>query len=830
MERNARIASSVDDSLLEEDQDSHDLSLTDHTRHSVVDNMLLSLNPDPAESASPPRDRPANYSSGSDVRGPPRHLHSSSTNSDLTFPSDSSPDRRLHQYGHGRRSNSSSNFTPSSLRPIDGGPLTNEVSLGRKKKIDHAKGQGAAANGSTATHARQSNSKGSIGSASIDYGQMSSVMQSPPGIGRRSASFDHGYIRRGFHSASNSASHPPVPSSFSRPLLYDDMEAAPTPTVPAGPRRDDAAEFPPAPGQMQRRNSNKSSKSQRAKKSKVDGVQWDTPASTTLNQSRRASKQMSSVPGLLRSRNGSPARQLSEPALSRRSEAGMQPKGTVTQKQGFFRRVFGSSKATAPNEGPPGQPAQDTSSQTDSPILGRNGTANNQKQPKPTAAEKDKSSNPSDLSHPPLHKKPSSFFRRRKKSMSETARPPLLALHVQPNATQGAVEPSPSSPVSSLRKVMNPYLDGPGDKPRTAGTMESSTSSQRSRLRGQKSHDPALASGKRSSIDIKPSQPRALPSQEEIAVAQRYMTPDAHLLTPEDASFPENVTKAEPEEPTDTPAASSSSRHPAPRSSSKGSQGHRPSSKENVKKTIDPVVQSVNSDEKEDRDTFPSAYPSRTSSKTLDAKNLPKRPSKRPPSPPSRSTSADRVKPRLETPTEKDRIENAKLCVEAGEMSPASDYHSASSAVHPLKAAGKDEVEFPVSDPKVSGESATLKTELSDSTRPTVDEVSQARLLFSGDEFLVPKETAAAWLGEPTPDRARVRQAYMELYNWQDLNILAALRDLCSRLYLKGEAQQVDRVLDAFSTRWCACNPNHGFKAIGKYSSLSSSGFLADAF
>ena len=76
------------------------------------------------------------------------------------------------------------------------------------------------------------------------------------------------------------------------------------------------------------------------------------------------------------------------------------------------------------------------------------------------------------------------------------------------------------------------------------------------------------------------------------------------------------------------------------------------------------------------------------------------------------------------------------------------------------------------------------------------------------------KPNVAAWLGEPDVDRARVRMAYMELFKWQNLNILTALRDLCGRLYFKGESQQVDRILDAFSQRWCSCNPLHGFKAI----------------
>jgi hypothetical protein len=90
----------------------------------------------------------------------------------------------------------------------------------------------------------------------------------------------------------------------------------------------------------------------------------------------------------------------------------------------------------------------------------------------------------------------------------------------------------------------------------------------------------------------------------------------------------------------------------------------------------------------------------------------------------------------------------------------------------------------------------------------------QAQKLFDSQDEVVGNDPAAAWLGDP--DRAAIREAYMRLFNWSNMNILAALRSLCQRLVLKGETQQVDRVLDAFSTRWCDCNPSHGFKATGK--------------
>jgi Sec7-like guanine-nucleotide exchange factor len=98
---------------------------------------------------------------------------------------------------------------------------------------------------------------------------------------------------------------------------------------------------------------------------------------------------------------------------------------------------------------------------------------------------------------------------------------------------------------------------------------------------------------------------------------------------------------------------------------------------------------------------------------------------------------------------------------------------------------------------------------------PTATDREQAQKLFDSQDQVVGSDPAAAWLGDP--DRATVREAYMRLFDWSNFNILAALRSLCERLVLKGETQQVDRVLDAFSNRWCDCNPSHGFKATGKF-------------
>ncbi|KAL1835274.1 hypothetical protein VTK73DRAFT_5850 [Phialemonium thermophilum] len=68
-------------------------------------------------------------------------------------------------------------------------------------------------------------------------------------------------------------------------------------------------------------------------------------------------------------------------------------------------------------------------------------------------------------------------------------------------------------------------------------------------------------------------------------------------------------------------------------------------------------------------------------------------------------------------------------------------------------------------------------------------------------------------MGEEGPVRQRTLRAYMDLYDFTNLSILASLRLVCARLVLRAETQQVDRILVAFASRWCACNPNHGFKS-----------------
>ncbi|KAI3625294.1 hypothetical protein CBS9595_000655 [Malassezia furfur] len=79
---------------------------------------------------------------------------------------------------------------------------------------------------------------------------------------------------------------------------------------------------------------------------------------------------------------------------------------------------------------------------------------------------------------------------------------------------------------------------------------------------------------------------------------------------------------------------------------------------------------------------------------------------------------------------------------------------------------------------------------------------------MSDDPTCLHKDSAE-WLGGPTEAQAYAREQYMAQLVFQDMELDVALRDLCVRLTLRGEAQQIDRILNEFSKRYSACNPTH---------------------
>ncbi|KAF9452365.1 hypothetical protein P691DRAFT_661128, partial [Macrolepiota fuliginosa MF-IS2] len=91
-----------------------------------------------------------------------------------------------------------------------------------------------------------------------------------------------------------------------------------------------------------------------------------------------------------------------------------------------------------------------------------------------------------------------------------------------------------------------------------------------------------------------------------------------------------------------------------------------------------------------------------------------------------------------------------------------------------------------------------------------------AQKCWDEDEEFLAKEKIAEWLGKQfilklLGNSGRINKValryYMENLDFADLRLDVAFRRMCAKLYLKGETQQVDRILEEFSKRYWDCNP-----------------------
>jgi hypothetical protein len=247
--------------------------------------------------------------------------------------------------------------------------------------------------------------KGGSGSASssIDLGHLA-AFQGRLGLAgnRRSRSFDFGSHQRP-----------------NRPLDDPDpIDVAPTPVIFPGPE----AQSSPTKASFQgslvaRKNSTKSSKSQHARKARA----------STLGTAAIKNKSTNAPPPIPTSKPSgyAPSTVEGRPSTTSPHEA------TFSSRPGFFRRVFGSSKNLTPNSdhGPQHSAASARPSQ-DRPLRDNHSPNTPSRLHRPARTSSDLAANKENL--PVLSKKPSSFFRRRKKSISNTAPPPLpLALSAE---------------------------------------------------------------------------------------------------------------------------------------------------------------------------------------------------------------------------------------------------------------------------------------------------------------------------------------------------------------------------------------------------------------
>ncbi|XP_061555726.1 cytohesin-3-like isoform X3 [Phycodurus eques] len=69
------------------------------------------------------------------------------------------------------------------------------------------------------------------------------------------------------------------------------------------------------------------------------------------------------------------------------------------------------------------------------------------------------------------------------------------------------------------------------------------------------------------------------------------------------------------------------------------------------------------------------------------------------------------------------------------------------------------------------------------------------------------KTVIGDYLGERDDFNIKVLQAFVELHEFADLNLVQALRQFLWSFRLPGEAQKIDRMMEAFASRYCQCNP-----------------------
>lgn len=820
-------------------RDSHDLSLSPRnvTRDSLLGNMLLSLDQfsmgqmNCAQSGGASRtmsgfaesnyydDEPpaAARTMTSTSRAPPRRGHGHSYSSDYE---DNSSTR-----SRGQRSNSSSTGFQSNLGRISS-----------MREMSSHRNTNGGAQGSRPLHSRGGRGSKSSSTNSIDagggYAQVLGSQRWAHGLGaKRSSSFE---LARSpsfgvqpdqhHHQQQNQSHRQQQQHQQRRPWQLelsdsfagdeDDYDAAPTPTVPVGPRR--LPNMPSMPSfhraepmgeplspvrsiNLERKRSNKSSRS--------------TNTSRQAN-SRFNPRDAPPVPAPAPLPASGPTLELdAAPAphvgYEKAKEPVHHPPATNSvpqpkEKPGFFKRMFGggskNSVVAALDQSANSTGLSNSFNNSTPPAAAMGSNNSNQVSSQSKSGSNPPSRGSQNHSSHGLQKKPSSFFRRRKKSVSVADAdlprvPPMLAA---PTISPVQLPPAPSqrlevltpraqpSPVTSLRKAMDPYLTHSGSSSGLATPRQppddlspvhhSEVDGSRSADRHVRSFSPDYEPDPMATIRSVPSESRSREPSTSAIDAQRRTTPSGDPPRPlygyertgsflhdnsESEESPPRVRKTDPKS-----AADGNPRSPndVGRASLAPLQTNQPMSSTSSSTSM--------RDKKMDRFTQDSL--STIKSERHTSLQLP-------------IEGATTTDPKLNTRASAASIPS--LMVEDSEPN--------SKVTTPKPDLPLDEPDFVVGD-------------------PTEDDRSKAQKIFDGNEEFILKDKAASWMGEEGLIRQRVLQAYMDLYDFKNKNIVTSLRDVCNRLVLRAETQQVDRILVAFSRRWCNCNPNHGFKSTGK--------------
>ncbi|ODV70202.1 hypothetical protein HYPBUDRAFT_101716 [Hyphopichia burtonii NRRL Y-1933] len=107
--------------------------------------------------------------------------------------------------------------------------------------------------------------------------------------------------------------------------------------------------------------------------------------------------------------------------------------------------------------------------------------------------------------------------------------------------------------------------------------------------------------------------------------------------------------------------------------------------------------------------------------------------------------------------------------------------------------------------------SANNSSENLDSTISADQEYKDIALKLFNEEFVsIQPEEYTQFLAASDNESSRIREYYMDLFKW-DSNLLKSTRTLCHKLYLKGESQEIDRILSSFTKSYIKQHPVNVF-------------------
>lgn len=85
-----------------------------------------------------------------------------------------------------------------------------------------------------------------------------------------------------------------------------------------------------------------------------------------------------------------------------------------------------------------------------------------------------------------------------------------------------------------------------------------------------------------------------------------------------------------------------------------------------------------------------------------------------------------------------------------------------------------------------------------------------AKRLFDEEFVSIKPQEYTQFLAAGDRDSTKIRNYYMNLFTWPP-NLLKSTRMLCSKLYLKGESQEIDRILSSFTKSYLKQHPKNVF-------------------